>query len=210
MEYEVSIRILFPEAVSGVLKKEKDRFVAEYGSGYKSEPHITLYLDRYTQDGFPKLMNDLRGLRIEPFTISLLKPEVRREEDRHRNLYVVDVSNKERVQELYDKISGIAVQYRSPLLRSKVQRRLEQEGVRTDGTRESLRDAFLTEAFAPHITLGEVGIDDPQPDLTDVQKNLEGLDGQEITVSNLAIFFYGKEDGNEKFKLIEKVVVPLS
>ena len=73
-----------------------------------------------------------------------------------------------------------------------------------------MKDAFLTEAFAPHITLGEVGIDDPQPDLTGVQKNLEGLEGQEVTVSNLAIFFYGKEDGNEKFKLIEKVVVPLS
>ncbi|TSC73667.1 MAG: hypothetical protein G01um101444_488 [Parcubacteria group bacterium Gr01-1014_44] len=41
MEYIVSIRIAFPEEISKVLKHEKGRFVAEYGSSYKSEPHIS-------------------------------------------------------------------------------------------------------------------------------------------------------------------------
>ena len=40
-EYTISIRITLPEAISKIIKKEKDRFVAEYGSSYKSEPHIT-------------------------------------------------------------------------------------------------------------------------------------------------------------------------
>src|SRR3989344_1100416 len=74
-EYVVSIRINLPENITAILQKEKERFVAEYGSSYKSDPHITLCLDRYTEEGFPRLIHDLRELQIEPFTISLLKPE---------------------------------------------------------------------------------------------------------------------------------------
>ncbi len=210
MEYVVSIRISFPETVSKVLKQEKDLFVSEYGSSYKSEPHITLYLDRYTQKGFPQLLHDLQELRIQPFSFSLLRPEARREEDRHRNLYVMDVSNKKQIRELRTKVSDVAIHYQSPLLRSKVRQQLEQQGIHTDGKRENLANTHKTEVFDPHITLGEVSLDDPQPDLADVQKNLKELEGKKITVSNLVVFFDGKEDGDEKFKLIQEVSIPLS
>ena len=209
-EYEVSIRVCFPEAVTKILKKEKDRFVAKYRSNYKSEPHITVYLDRYTQEGLPQLLHDLQELRVQPFSFSLLKPEARREEDRHRNLYVMDVSNKERIQELHAKVSQIAIRYRSPSLRSKVRQRLEQRGIHTDGTRESLKGALDTEKFDPHITLGEISLGNPQPDLMDIQKNLKELEGKEIAVSNLIVYFYGKAESNEKFTLIEKVSIPFS
>ncbi len=192
-EYEISIRICFPETVTEVLKQEKDRFVAEYGSSYKSEPHITVYLDRYTQEGLPRLLHDLQELRVQPFSFSLLKPEARREEDRHRNLYVMDVSNKEQIRELHAKVSQIAIRYRSPMLRSKVRQRLEQQGIHTDGTRESLKNAPKAEKFDPHITLGDVCFDDFQPDLVDVQNNLKELEGKEIAVSNLVVFFMGKQ-----------------
>ena len=209
-EYEISIRICFPEAIIKILKREKDRFVAEYGSSYKSEPHITVYLDRYTQEGLLQLIHDLQVLRVQPFSFSLLKPEVRREEDRHRNLYVMDVSNKEQIQELHAKVSQVAIRYRSPLLRSKVRQRLEQQGIHTDGTRESLKSAPEAEKFDPHITLGEVGFDEIQPDLADVQNNLKELEGKKIVVSNLVVFFYGKAEGDGKFTLIENVLIPLS
>src|SRR3989344_1032472 len=103
-EYEVSIRIDFPADISEALRREKERFVAEYGSGYKSEPHITLYLDRYTEEGFSQLIHDLKELNFEPFTITLLDVKVDLEPDRHRNLYVVDISNKEQLRQLHDKI----------------------------------------------------------------------------------------------------------
>lgn len=208
-EYEISIRICFPEAITKILKREKDRFVTEYESSYKSEPHITVYLDRYTQEGLPQLLHDLQELRVQPFSFSLLKPEVRREEDRHRNLYVMDVSDKEKIRELHAKISQIAIRYRSPLLRSKVRQRLEQQGIYTDGTRESLKGTSEADGFDPHITLGDVGLDDVQPDLVDVQNNLKELEGKEIAVSNLVVFFYGKAGVDEKFTLIEKVSIPL-
>ena len=76
MEYEISIRVTLPAKISKVLKLEKDRFVVEYGSSYKSDPHVTLYLDRYTEDGFPKLIKDLEKLKFEAFTFSLLPPEM--------------------------------------------------------------------------------------------------------------------------------------
>lgn len=210
MEYVVSIRISFPETINKILKQEKDRFVAQYGSSYKSEPHITLYLDRYTPEGFPQLLHDLQELQVRPLSFSLLTPEARHEEDHQRNLYVINVSNKERIRELHVKVSDIATRYQSPLLRSKVRQRLEQQGIYTDGTRESLKDDLKTETFDPHITLGEVRFEDPQPDLADVQKNLKELEGREIAVSNLVVFFDGKADGDEKFKLIEKVLIPFS
>ena len=209
-EYEVSIQICFLETVTKILKHEKDRFVAEYGSSYKSEPHITVYLDRYTQEGLSPLLHDLQELRVQPFSFTLLKPEARREEGRHRNLYVMDVSNKEQIQELHAKVSQVAIRYRSPLLRSKVRQRLEQQGIHTDGTRESLKSAPEAEKFDPHITLGDVGFDDLQPDLANVQNNLKELEGREIAVSNLVVFFYGKAEGDGKFTLIENVLIPLS
>lgn len=211
MEYEISIRITFPEKISQVLKLEKDRFVTEYGSGYKSEPHITLYLDRYTKEGFPKLLGTLRELQVKPFTISLLEPKVRFEEGRHRNLYVMDISNKEQLQELYTKISEMAIPYRSPLLREKTRQRLERQGIHTDGTRKSLdmqENTRATESFSPHITLGEIDLDKPQADIVEVQKNLKQIKGEEIVVSSIAIFLYEKESGAEKAKLIDKVKIP--
>lgn len=206
-EYEISIRITFPEKISRALKLEKDRFVAEYGSSYKSDPHITLYLDSYTKEGFPRLLHDLRELRMKLFSISLLEPKVRREEDRHRNLYIVDISNKEELRQLQSKISEIAIPYRSPFLREKTRERLERQGIQTDGTRASL--TIPDDIFDPHITLGEIDFEKPQADIADVQKNLKQIEGAEITVSNIVIFFYGKESGAGKAKLIDEVTIPI-
>lgn len=209
-EYSISIRIVFPWEITAVLKREKERFVAEYGSEYKSEPHITLYLDRYTKEGFPKLLRELHKLRVESFTISLLAPEVRREENDRCNLYVVDVSNKEQLQELRDRISKVAIPYQSPLLREKVRRRLEKRGVHTDGTRKSAEAYLGEEKFNPHITLGEIGFDEPQADFATVQKNTKSIEGAKIVVSSIVVFFYGKEWGAEKATLLDEIVMPFN
>lgn len=209
MKYEISIRITFPEEITGMLKQEKQRFITEYGSSYKSEPHITLYLDSYTADGYPKLLEQLRELRIKPFAISLLAPKIRIENDRHRNLYVMDISNKEQVRELHDQISEIAIPYRSPFVREKTQKELERQGIHTDGSRESVKMYQIQEdTFDPHITLGEIAFDKPQVDIVEVQNNLRSLEGKEITVLNIVVFFYGKGDGAEKASLLEEVVIP--
>jgi len=212
MKYEISTRITFPQEISKVLKLEKDRFVAEYGSSYKSEPHITLYLDRYTQEGFSQLLHGLRELRVKPFAISLLEPKVRLEEDRHRNLYIMDISNKEQLRQLHDKVSEIAIPYRSPFLREKTWQRLEHQGIHTDGTRESLRaheGAEIIEIFNPHITLGEIDFDRPQAEIADVRKNLKSIKGREIVISSIVVFLYGKKSGAEKAELIDEVTIPL-
>jgi len=192
-----------------VLRKEKQRFIAKYSSEYKSEPHITLYLDSYTAEGYPKLLEELRKLSLTPFTITLLPPKIRVENDRHRNLYIMDVSNKEALRELHDKISEIAIPYRSPFIREKKKDKLEREGVHTDGTRESFGNLHLAEeTFDPHITLGEIDFDKPQADIAESQKSLISIEGREIIVSGVTIFWYGKEDGDEKAHLIEEVAIP--
>lgn len=192
MEYiEVSIRITLPSEVSSLIKQEKDRFVTQYGSSYKSEPHITLYLHRYTEEGVFKLSSDLRELALAPFSFSLLKPEII--DEGHRNLYVIDVSNKEKLIELHERISTVASHYQSDLLREKDQKRLEQ-GL-----------SIEPRTFVPHITLGEVASDASQPDLIEVRKNLADLEGKEILVSGITLFFYGKEKGEAKGKLFKEI-----
>lgn len=209
MKYEISIRVTFPEEITSVLMKEKQRFITEYGSSYRSEPHITLYLDSYTADGYPKLLEELRGLRMKPFTISLLAPKIRVENDRHRNLYVMEISNKPQLQALHDKVSEMAIPYRSPFMRAKTQKELERRGIHTDGTRESLKNHLIPEEiFDPHITLGEIDFDKPQADIADAQKNLRPIEGRGITISSIAVFWYGKEDGAEKASLLEEVAIP--
>ena len=209
-EYEVSIRINFPEDINKTLRKEKERFVSKYGSGYNSEPHITLYLDRYTEEGFSRLKRDLKELHAEPFTITLLQARANLEQDRHRNLYVVDISNKDALRQLRDKVQKIAIKYRSPLLREKVRKQLEIQGVVTDGKRDSLPNSRKdAQIFDPHITLGEVNLDVQQPDLEEVRENIKNLNGANITISNFDVSLYGKKNNDEKFNLIEKVVIPL-
>jgi len=166
MKYDISIRVTFPEDITSVLRVEKQRFIAEYGSSYKSEPHITLYLDSYTAEGYPKLLEALRGLRVKPFIISLLAPKIRIENDRHRNLYVMDIANKQPLYELRERISKMADPYRSPFIPEKTQKRLESRGIHTDGSRESLKAFRIPdEPFDPHITLGEIDFDKPQADI---------------------------------------------
>ena len=60
MKYDISIRVNFPEEITSVLRKEKQRYINDYGSSYKSEPHITLYLDSYTVEGYPKLLDQCK------------------------------------------------------------------------------------------------------------------------------------------------------
>jgi 2'-5' RNA ligase len=211
MEHDISIRVTFPKEITGVLRQEKQRFITDYGSEYKSEPHITLYLDSYTADGYPKLLEALRGLRMKPFTISLLTPEIRIKHDRHHNLYVMDVSNKTTLSKLREAIIKIADPYRSPFIREKTRERLKREGIQTDGTRKSLGAYHLPEeTFDPHITLGEIDFDKPQEDITETQKNLRSVEGKEIIVSGVTVFWYGKEDGAEKASLLEEITIPFN
>ncbi len=211
MKYDISIRVTFPEEITRALRTEKQRYISEYGSSYKSEPHITLYLDSYTAEGYPKLLDELRRFHVKPFTIFLLAPKVRREEDRHRNLYIMDISNKEKLKELHEKITEMANPYRSPFIREKKQKELEKQGILTDGSRESLKAYnFPEEEFDPHITLGEIDFDKPQADIAESERNLKPIEGKEITVSGVAVFFYRKEDGDEKARLIEEITIPFT
>ena len=209
MEYSISIRITFPEEITQVLRSEKERFVNEHGSSYKSEPHVTLYLDRYTAEGYPKLLKGLRALQVRPFVFSLIAPKMKVDKARHRNLYFMDVSNKSQITELHEAISKIAIPYRSPLVRDKTIQQLRSEEIVTDGTRESLKALGISEEiFDPHITLGEIDFDKPQVNIAILQKDLVAIEGKEISVSSVATFFYKKEDGAEKAQLIEELTVP--
>ena len=206
MKYELSIRITLPEEIAVVIRQEKQRFVTEYQSSYKSEPHITLYLDSYTKEGFGKLVAELQKLQMAPFTISLLAPMMRIEKERNHNLYFVDIQGKERLRDLHDKILEITKPYRSLFLRDKTQKKLEQRGIHTDGKRESLKDHnVVEEVFDPHITVGEIALDKPQVDIEDVRKNLCSIEGKTIVVSSISSLFYGKEDGEEKFLLLDEI-----
>lgn len=191
-EYSISIRVVFPETISEIIKQEKKRFVAEYGSKYKSEPHITLYLTRYTlsintKEGFPDLIHNLKKLSLKSFEISLLNPKIIVEEDRHRNLYIIDVLGKEQLQELRNRIHIVADQYRKTILGEENQERGKE--------------------LEPHITLGEIDFDRPQAELAEVQKNVKKVIGERITVSDIVVFFYAKEAGEEKMRLLEEIKI---
>ncbi len=191
--YDISIRITLPEKVSGIIKKEKGRFVSEYGSKYKSEPHITLCLTRdtlaeYPKEALEKLVEALQSLEQKPFTISPLSAKAIREVDRHRNLYVVDVSNKEQIEELRVKVRNIVNDY--------------QRAISADNNQEK-------KELEPHITLGEVGLNYQQPNLKEVQENIKEITGESILVSDIVIFFYIKKAGEEKAKLVEEIKVSL-
>jgi hypothetical protein len=67
--FELSIRITLPPDVSEILMREKMRLVDKFGSKYKSAPHITLYLARYTEEGIEKLPDELQKIVFTPVYI---------------------------------------------------------------------------------------------------------------------------------------------
>ncbi len=210
MKYEISIRINLPEEITKVLQEEKQRFVVQYGSSYKSEPHITLYLESYTREEYPKLLEALHTLPIKPFSITLLPAEIRSEEHRHRNLYVVEITNKESVHALHNTIKEIADKYRSPFIREKLLARIKEKGLEADGTRAHFETLnWQEESFDPHITLGEIAFGKPQADIKEVRKNIASIKGKQIEVTNITVFFYEKKEGAEKYALMEKTTIPL-
>jgi hypothetical protein len=115
------------------------------------------------------------------------------------------------ISKLAKTITQIADPYRSPFIREKTRERLEREGIHTDGTRTSFQKLNLMEVDPnPHITLGEINIDKPQVDIAELERNLKTIEGKEIIVSSISVFWYGKEDGDEKAHLIEEVTIPFN
>lgn len=211
MEYILSIRISFPQSITKVLKREKNRFIAKYGSAYKSEPHITLYLGRYTKRGFLKLIRDLQSLSIKQFIISLLEPKITREKALHRKLFFVDVSNRKELYALHAAILKTAVRYRSSLLRKKEQERL-RKGLYGKVERNNLKRYGYAQAlqlFKPHITLGEVDIDAAQPTLANVKNNLRSLRGTKFSVLGFTALLHEKRSSKKDAKLIKEVRIKL-
>jgi len=77
------------------------------------------------------------------------------------------------------------------------------------GKRENLPRSWKdAQVFDPHITLGEVDMDVQQPDLAEVQKNIKNLKGAKITISSFGAALYGKQNSEEGFKMIAKVIIP--
>lgn len=195
MDYlELSIRVTLPPEVGSVIKKEKDRFVAEYGSKYKSDPHITLYLARYTPEGLEKLPADLEGFAYEPFSFTLLEPSVSERDGKY--FYAIEVSGEAQLTGLHNRISEIASRYESSLLRDSDEARVAQ-GI-----------PLAPRPFAPHITLGAVSSEISQPSLADVRGNLASVLGFQIPVTEVTAFFYGKEAGEKSIQKMRTVVTP--
>jgi hypothetical protein len=192
-EYTVSIRITLPDKINTILKKEKNRFVAEYGSSYKSEPHITLYLNRYTEEGFPKLISDLKELSLEPFSFTLLDPIMNQGD---RNHYNVDVSNKTALEEIHLAVKSVASKYQSRLLRKKDQERVER-GIDLNSIK-----------WIPHITIGAVVSTSSQPDLNDIKNNIREIIGENVLISDFTVFFYVKKVGAETAESLAEVKIP--
>lgn len=196
MEYfEVSIRITLPPEISEIIMREKRRFVDEYGSKYKSPPHVTLYLERYTEEGLEKLPVELEEISFAPFTFTLC--DVKTVTGKGNLHYVIDVSNQLQFVELRGQISNRASQYKSNLLRASDRKRLEQ-GVSLEAC-----------PFDPHITIGAVPDSETQPKVEEVHKNLEEVIGKEINAADMQALFYGKEiDNEESAQLIKEISIP--
>ncbi len=195
MDYtEISIRVTFPPEISDVIKREKERLVLEYGSKYRSAPHITLYLARYTADGVLELVAKLKKLIFKEFVLKLLGPKLHLEGD--RNAYILDISNKPEIEELHNQITIAASLYQSPLLRDADQRRMAEDR------------PHKSALWYPHITLGTISVDVSQPSMVEIEKNLQGAIGKQVSVSSITIFVYEREKDEEKARFIEEVTIP--
>ena len=211
MEYILTIRIPLPLKVKKVISREKKRLVTKYGSGYESEPHITLYLGRYSKSGFSRLVEYIETVSIKSFNISLLNPGVTMSKNRSTKFFFLDVSSKKQIHDLHTRVLKAVALYRGSLLRRKDQNRVRQ-GLFSKKEVSNLNKygyARVLKLFSPHITLGEVGTDRAGPKLSDLRKNLASIKGVNFAVDRIVLMLYEKESEKIKARLLEKSVLKL-
>jgi 2'-5' RNA ligase len=212
MEYLLTIRIDLPSSIAKVIRREKLRFVTRYGSSYKSEPHITLYLGRSTKTGFPKLVRALRQLPLRQGAVSVRAPRTVIKGRPQRKSFFVAISNAETLRALHAAILPTAARFRSAYLRRKDQVRLRKGLLGAEELRNLRRYGYadVLRLFEPHITIGRVDAADPRPKLAEVRKNLKPIEGKMLPVSTLTVLLYAKKSPTEAAKEIERTKIELS
>lgn len=197
MEYlELSIRVTLPSYLRDPIHSVKERFATAYGSKYLSAPHITLYLARYTREGVEGLATDLESFSFPQFSFTILEPQ--RSTQQGRYFYALGVSDKQHLEALHTHVTAIASHYQSPLLRKSDEERLAQ-GI-----------SVTPRHFDPHITIGAIAIDRPQPDLTELRQELAPIVGQRVPVTSITSYFYEGTVPGTALRECKKVVTPLS
>jgi 2'-5' RNA ligase len=211
MEYILTVRVSLPQRIREVIAREKNKFVRQYGSSYTSEPHITLYLGRYTKQGFRRFVQDAHLISIRPFTIALRKPKAELNKSLKRRFFFLDVSGKEKLYILHLAVLRIAARYRSPLIRTKDQKRLRKRlyDKRERSNLHTYGYAHVLDLFKPHITLGEVEFGKLQPGIASVRKSLRSLQKRTFLVSNIVAILYQKESKEKSAKTIRKTTIRL-
>ena len=145
--------------------------------------HVTLmFLGEVMPDGVEVIKGALRAVKFLPFSFSLDSIGFFPDEKTPKVVWI-----------------GIWPKEDTIMLQQQIEKRLE-----------GFFDKFDKEKrFEPHITLGAVGINESQPALANVRKNLRSITGARFPVSGFIAMLYEKDSGEKSAQLTRKVTIKL-
>jgi len=156
MEYILGIYIPIPRRISQKIVRAEKAFALDYN--LNTEPHLTLYLGRYYNRNFNKLLAALRREKLGRLSVELTQPRIVKNNVRDNQFIFVGLKNRQPIYALHKKVLAIANEYRSGLIRTKDIKRLKQ-GLYAKRDKEYLRSYGYTRVlknFNPHISIGSV------------------------------------------------------
>jgi len=196
MEYILGVHIPIPPNQAKLIASVKSKNHIEYPGNYKYQPHITIYLCRFTKAKFKKLFKNLKTKNFKSFLLRIGKLE-KQTNNKNSFIYLSLVKNKSLIL-FHEYILKIANPLRGELIRSKDKIKIESGEYTNIQKRYLLKYGYyrVLKFFIPHITLGELTANDIKK-LKHFKSDLNKLKGIEFRINYYIIGLY-KYDTKKK------------
>ncbi|MFZ5391144.1 MAG: 2'-5' RNA ligase family protein [Patescibacteria group bacterium] len=156
MENTLGIHINLPSQLVLSIKKAKDRVGLEYWGNYNFDPHITLYLSRFSRKNFSKLVSGLTNLSVRPFKLRISSVMFAQEEG--GVFCYLSVARSVNLLKLHKLVVNSANGLRENLLRQKDVFKIKKGyyNATQEGYIKKYGYLRVLKFFNPHVTLGQV------------------------------------------------------
>ncbi len=189
MEYILGVHIPIPPKLAKLIVSVKSKNYINYPGNYKYQPHITIYLCRFTKEKFRKLLRNLKTNNIKSFVLKIGK--LKQQSDGKILFIYLSLVKNEYLISFHKYILKMANPLRGMLIRSKDKIKIKSGDYTNIQKRYLLKYGYhrVLKFFIPHITLGELAANDIKK-LKHLKSDLNKLKGIEFRINYYIVGLY--------------------
>ncbi len=212
IENRIAILVYLPSDISSAIIDAKEEINISYPNHETQTPHITLYSCKFSESKFLTLVEEIKNLQLQPFTLKLDKMTVVENVKVPTRLFTsIGFQDESPLRELHEKVWPVANRLRGDLVREKDIERFKA-GIYTQEKFSHIEKygyEYVGKTFEPHITLGEVEKGDSKK-LEQLESLINPLSGKEFVVDRISVLLSTRLiPSEEKVKESEVIEIKL-